>query len=337
MIDRAVIRPVRHWFSEGIRNWDSFWFTPTTNETLAVLRIATGVMLLYTHLVLATDLMAFLGPHSWIDPDTAKAIHDGTFGSSDAGRSYLWWIRSPAVLWIHQLVTIVVTFCFAVGFLTRVMGPLTWFLQLMVIHRLTGALFGLDQIVTYAAMYLAFTPCGSLWSVDAILRKRFDVKAMAGKKRKGSVGPSFPLLFPTNDAAVSSNIATRLFQLHLCVIYLFGGLAKARGESWWDGTAMWYAIANYEYQSLDLTWLGRFPRVFSMLSHITLFWEIFYCALVWPRWSRPAVLLMAVAVHAGIAFGLGMMTFGLMMIAANMIFIRPETMGRIMTKTVPTQ
>ncbi len=36
-------------------------------------------------------------------------------------------------------------------------------------------------------------------------------------------------LLPEAVPSVSANIATRLLQLHLCVIYLFGGLAKARG------------------------------------------------------------------------------------------------------------
>ncbi len=64
--------------------------------------------------------------------------------------------------------------------------------------------------------------------------------------------------------------------------------------------------------------------LFSALTHVTVFWEVFYCALVWPRLTRPIVLLIAVAVHGGIAMFLGMITFGTMMIVANMIFIEPH-------------
>src|SRR5690606_1009347 len=91
-----------------------------------------------------------------------------------------------------------------------------------------------------------------------------------------------------------------------------------------DGTAMWFAAANYEYQSLNLTWLGRFPVVFSALTHLTVFWEVFYCALVWPKLTRPVVLAIAVAVHGGIALFLGMVTFGTIMIVANMAFVSPD-------------
>ena len=123
-----------------------------------------------------------------------------------------------------------------------------------------------------------------------------------------------------------TQVATRLAQIHLCVIYMFGGLWKARGEMWWDGTALWFAAVNYEYQSNDLTWIARYPVLFAALTHLTVFWETFYCALVWPRWTRPLVLLTAVMVHGGIALFLGMITFGVMMIVANGVFIVPETM-----------
>lgn len=51
-------------------------------------------------------------------------------------------------------------------------------------------------------------------------------------------------------------------------------------------------------------------------------------ALVWPKSTRPFVVAMAVAVHGGIALFMGMATFGLMMIMANMIFVDPAWLSR---------
>jgi hypothetical protein len=112
-------------------------------------------------------------------------------------------------------------------------------------------------------------------------------------------------------------------QLHLCVIYLFSGLGKATGETWWDGSAMWLAVANYEYQSIDLTWLAAWPAVLSFFAHLTVAWELSYPALVWPRLTRPLVVALAIPIHLGIALFLGMMTFGLAMIIANLAFVSP--------------
>jgi hypothetical protein len=73
-----------------------------------------------------------------------------------------------------------------------------------------------------------------------------------------------------------------------------------------------------------MTWISRYPAVISALSNATLFWEVFYCALIWPRVTRPFVLAIAFGVHASIAAFLGMITFGSMMIIANGIFLSPR-------------
>jgi hypothetical protein len=66
----------------------------------------------------------------------------------------------------------------------------------------------------------------------------------------------------------------------------------------------------------------------ALLTHVTVFWETFYWALVWNRLTRPIAVLMAVCVHGGIALGLGMPTFGLAMMIANLAFVPPELAGR---------
>ena len=86
---------------------------------------------------------------------------------------------------------------------------------------------------------------------------------------------------------------------------------------------MWLSIANYEYQSVDLTWLADWPLLLAFLTHLTVLFELFYCALVWNRLTRPVVLLAAVAMHLGIATCLGMATFGMAMLIGNLAFIPP--------------
>jgi hypothetical protein len=97
-----------------------------------------------------------------------------------------------------------------------------------------------------------------------------------------------------------------------------------RGGTWWDGQAMWLAFASLEYQSLDMTWTVHYPWLLAALTHITVFWETFYCFLVWPKVTRPVCLALAVLLHLGIALCLGMKTFGLAMIVGNLAFVYPE-------------
>lgn len=296
-------------WNDACVKWDQFWFLPQSQETMAFLRICTGAMLAYIHLIWLIDLDSYMGPNAWVDRATMLQLK----GGSNAW-TYLWYIDSLPFLYLHELLAIAAGLAMAVGFLTRLTLPLAWFLTLMVCHRMTGMLFGLDQVVMMISMYLILAPAGARWSLDARLRDR-----------RGRAS----WLFPSSQPDSMTCFATRMLQIHLCIVYLFGGLSKLRGEMWQDGSALWFAAASYEYQSLDLTWLGHFPTLTAFLTHVTLLWETFYCALVWPKSTRPIMLVLALMVHGGIAIFMGMMTFGTMMIVANAVFLSPEFMRRI--------
>jgi hypothetical protein len=297
------------WYREMQSGWDQFWFRPAGGSTLSVMRILTGLMLCYNHAVWGTKLTTFLGRNSWISADVSQALARDSYAWS-----FLWYVESPLALWSIHLAGILVFILFVVGWKTQQMSVLAWIITINYCHRLQGVLFGFDQVLAILTMYLMLGNCGERYSIDAWL---------AGKRAINSgerAGGSIPL--------ARNNLATRLLQSHLCVIYLFGGLAKVRGETWWDGSAMWNAIANLEYQSLDVTWLGKAPWLLAMLALMIVFWETFYCALIWSRWARPLVLGFAVLTHAGIGIALGMQTFGLAMLALNCCFISPETTDR---------
>ena len=55
MNGRTVIELFKAWVLQLVAAWDRFWFTPRYPHVLAILRIVTGGMLFYSHLVLATQ------------------------------------------------------------------------------------------------------------------------------------------------------------------------------------------------------------------------------------------------------------------------------------------
>jgi hypothetical protein len=315
----------RDWLAAIVDGWDRFWFTAAEPHSLAAIRILGGAMLFYTHLVWALDLEAFLGKHSWVSRDANQLLSGGPGGGGYAW-SYLWYLESPAALWTVHIAAMIVFAALTVGLFTRVSAVLAWIATLAYCHRLQGALFGLDQVNAMLAMYLMVGPAGAVYSVDAWWRGRRRLRpthqpAGAASAHDASVRPT--IVSANVSASVSANVAIRLIQVHLCVVYLFGGISKLKGTSWWDGSAVWFSVANYEYQSLDMTWLAHWPWLIALLSHATVFWETFYPVLVWPRLTRPVMLAMAIAVHGGIALFLGMPTFGLAMIIANLAFLSP--------------
>ncbi|MBI3840249.1 MAG: HTTM domain-containing protein [Planctomycetia bacterium] len=295
-----LISMVRSWAAEVVAGWNRFWFEPADPATLGLIRICAGAMLFYTHLIWSLDLASFFGAHGWLAPEAVRLLQKDTYAWS-----YLWWLDSPASLWAAHIGALVVFALLTVGLFSRVASVLALVATLAYVNRVPGALFGLDQINVMLAMYLAVGPCGAAFSLDRWLESR-------------KAGPSLAI-----QPRWSANLAIRLIQVHMCVIYLFAGTAKLTGPAWWDGTALWMALGNLEYQSLDMTWMADWPRLINLMTHVTVFWEIFYCALIWPRLTRPVMLLLAIPLHLGIAICLGMVTFGLVMLVGNLAFVAP--------------
>lgn len=303
MFSRSLSATLRY-FNSLIRGWDAFWFTPADPTTLCFMRICAGLMLLYTHSVWSIDLLGFFGTHGRISPEFAHAFADAEGIGAHFAWSYLHFTQSPTLLWLLHAAAIIVLVMLTVGLFTRVNSVLALIITISYVHRAPGAQFGLDQINVMLAMYLAIGPSGACLSLDQWLRKKRGIDA-------------------TVRQSTSANIAIRLVQLHLCVIYLFAGLGKLIGISWWEGTALWRSLASYEYQSIDMLWIANTPWLINLLTHVTLAWEISYAFLVWPKATRPIVLALAIPIHLGIAFCMGMVTFGTIMLVANLAFVSP--------------
>lgn len=290
--------------------WNRFWFTPSDPATLGVIRILAGAMLFYTHLVWSLDLQGFLGPNGWLPAATVAAIP----GHTPFQWSWFYWIHSPALMWAVHIACLVVFALLTIGLWSRATSILAFLATVAYANRASLAQFGLDDTNAMLALYLMIGPCGAAYSVDNWLkRRRADGK--------------LPI-----EPRIGANFAIRLLQVHLCVVYFFSGIGKAQGPLWWNGDAILMATANLEYQSLNVTWLIHYRALASLLTHITVFWELSYCVLIWPRLTRPIVLAIAAGVHLGIGLFLGMWTFGLAMLFANVAFVSPWVVRRIVDR-----
>jgi hypothetical protein len=291
------LRDLTGWLIAG---WSRFWFTPGDPATLCLIRILAGALLLYTHLVWSIGLADFYLPSGWVSPDAAGASQPDPYAWS-----YFWLIHSPGALWAVHIAALVAFTCLTIGLFSRVAAIVSYIAAVSYVNRVPGAQFGLDQINVLLAMYLMVGPSGACYSIDRLRAKR----------RAGTTTAVAP--------SVSANLAIRLIQVHMCIIYFFAGLSKLQGETWWRGDAIWGAVANLEYQSLDMTWLATWPLLVALLTHVTVFWELTFCVLVWVPKLRPLVLAMAVPLHMGIAVAMGMITFGLVMLIGCTAFVPP--------------
>jgi hypothetical protein len=296
----------------AIAGWNRFWFTPTDVATLALMRILGGAMLFYTHLVWGFELDAFFGSQGYIPVESARVFYGDSFRWA---LSYLWYVQSPTALWGVHLAALIVLAMFTLGLCTRITSILSFVVAVSYANRVPGALFGLDQINVMLATYLMLAPCGAAYSLD---------RWLAARRAGGPLPPAPP--------STTANVVTRLIQLHMCIIYFFAGLGKLQGEMWWEGTALWGAAFNLEYQTVNLTWLARFPVLTAFLTQATAYWEMFFCVLVWPRLLRPITVFIALPLHLSIGICMGLMTFGLVMPIGVMSFVSPSLVRRLIDR-----
>jgi len=328
LIEETSFGSIADYFSSCGKAWNRFWFTPRDPFVLGIMRVLVGLIVFYTHLVWTLELSTFLGADGLLPTEYRQLL----FGNSFAW-SHLDLASTSSFLMAIHVVGLIVVAMFTFGIWSRWTGVATALLVISYANRGTGALFGLDQINAFLCLYLAIGNSGGAFSIDAWRAiRRGDVPQPGDpihtKSDSEATGAGQGSRIESR-ACVWTNIATRLIQTHLCVVYLFAAIGKLQGESWFTGEAVWRALASYEYQTLDMTWLADHMWLVALMTLAAVGWELAYPALIWPKLTRPLVLALVIPIHLGIGICMGMMTFGLIMIVGNLAFIEPQWLGRL--------
>jgi hypothetical protein len=347
--------------------WDRFWFTPADPTLLGLIRICAGVVIFYVHFAYTFDLQNLFGRDAWLDLQTVNQYRteapvtlpstnwdDGTVQTreprnEDEAREIkdyadrwgvhpqqafakgqpIWsiWFHVTDPQWmmvVHGAILLTI-FLFTIGFCTRVTSVLTWVAMLSYIHRSSVTLFGMDTIMIVVVLYLTIGPSGAALSVDRLLTRYWATRQALRNRR-----PAPDLSRP--EPRISANLALRLMQLHVCIIYFVAGVSKLQGEMWWNGNAVWATMANYEFSPVRfkmytdfLAWLPKHRWLWELvttgLTYGTLAFEIGFPFLIWTQRLRWTMLVAAVLLHLSIAFFMGLDTFGLMMLSLVLSFV----------------
>jgi predicted DCC family thiol-disulfide oxidoreductase YuxK len=304
------------------RAWDAFFFRPADPTPLALVRIVVGLLLLWSLGVGgAFDLRAFFGSDGWADPESIRQmiVEQGGWGWS------LWLLVPDAWLFPAWLACMLILSMFTVGLFSRTTAVLAWIIAVSTARRTPILLFGFDQIVSTWALYLAATfASGQAISVDRFLARLRPALAEACRQRKDGANKVAPRWSSLGDGvpapSVGANLGLRLIQLHLTLIYLSAGLAKFRGDPWWNGQAAWGLISAAEFRLFDLSWMAAYPRLIEAATHVGLLLELGLPFLLWCKPLRPLGLAIGVVMHASIGLMLGLTTFSLAMIAGCLAF-----------------
>lgn len=229
-------------------------------------------------------------------------------------------------IWAAHITILCCTLLFTLGLWTRLTSVLTWIGALCYIQRAMNMMFGMDAMIVIALTYLMIGPAGATLSLDRWIAVR--------RARRLNPNAIVPL-----EPSVAANIAIRMFQIHFCFIYAASGVSKLLGPAWWNGTALWYCVANYSFAPMELSpynWFLRFlcnhrllwEAFMSASSLFTLFLEVGFPFLVWTKRFRWVMVCGAVMLHTGIGLIMGLVCFSMMMMVLLSSFVPPEVVRR---------
>lgn len=280
--------------------WERFWFAPQATSTLALVRIATGLVALGWTLSLLPDLFDFFSAGGVLaeqPPDQGKGVW-GLLGV----------FPSDAALVIAYVALLTGALALTLGLFSRLAALITLVGLISFARRNFFVLNSGDGLIRVLVLFLVFAPSGEALSLDRLRRAR-------------DAFWEFPARAPW---------ALRLIQIQLSVLYVSTVWQKVRGTTWNDGTAVSYA------NRLDD--LARFPlpsfmtdsvTISNIVTYVTLAGELSLGILIWNRRLRPYVIGLGIVLHLGIAYSLRVGFFSLAIFAAYVAFITPEAASKV--------
>ncbi|MBB5060167.1 hypothetical protein HDF16_004903 [Granulicella aggregans] len=169
-------------------------------------------------------------------------------------------------------------------------------------QRIPLILHGGDTFLRSAGFFMVFASSGAVFSVDNWLR---SIRTPSGRQSTRLISP-WPL---------------RLIQCQLAILYLASFWWKAKGSTWWDGSALFYVLHLREVRQFPIpqlfynVWLLRFG------SWGALAFELLFPCLVWFRRFRKPVLVCGLLFHLTLEYALNIPMFQWDVLSAYVPFL----------------
>jgi hypothetical protein len=283
-----------------------FLFEPQSSIWLSALRIGLGLQVLFYVFSLRGDWLevlsqenqglirrdlteAMLSADSPLIPRAGWIVDIGAYlGLSE--KTALYWLWT--ILMLTALLVVVGIFC-------RATSIVTWLLYVCTAKSAEMLSYGVDNFTIIGLFYLAIAPLPDAWSLDAQWRR-----------------------IPMRSASLYG-LHRRVLQLHMCIIYFFGGIAKCAGRGWWNGTSLWRALTRAPFDVVPPEILIRGAFFLPLLGILVCVIEATYPIFIWPEKTRLPWFVGIVAMHVAIALLMGMYLFAGIMIVLNLAAFGP--------------
>lgn len=128
-----------------------------------------------------------------------------------------------------------------------------------------------------------------------------------------------------------SNVAFYMCRIQIVIVYFCAGVLKLTGPLWQKGMALYYILQSEGYTNPSVRELVlTVPEAAMLATYATVAFQILFVVLIWWRPARPYLIAAGVSLHlGGIAYGMGLLLFGLVMCAAYTAFLPDSLSARL--------
>jgi hypothetical protein len=284
-----------------------FLFPTETDLWLGLLRIGLGLQVLLYALSLRADWnYLFAGPGEGL---IGRALPEALLSTESPLVPRLGWIvtlttrtglSESTALSIVWWILLFACGCLVIGIFSRTSSILAWFVHLAAAESGGFISYGVDNFMTIGLFYLMLSPLPDRYSLDQRWRK-----------------------LPSKNPHLLG-FFRRVLQVHLCLIYFFGGVAKCLGSGWWDGSNLWRALIRPPFNLIAPEILIRLKYLFPVAGIVICLLEISYPVFIWNRRTRGIWLMCTCVMHLAIGLTMGMYLFAFIMIVLNIAAFGPE-------------
>lgn len=115
------------------------------------------------------------------------------------------------------------------------------------------------------------------------------------------------------------NFASIAIVIQICLVYFLSAIAKLSNADWLNGSAISETLQVQHY-SLELFSHTKQNILNSTINYVVLFYQLFFPIVIWFKKVKKPFLIIGIVMHLFIAFIMGLMSFGFIMILGYIYF-----------------
>ncbi|MCH2534999.1 MAG: HTTM domain-containing protein [Bdellovibrionales bacterium] len=282
--------------------WKDFWFQPNSVQikTISAFRLLLGSLLFVFYFIRFLSFDTYYSNEGFL-PLSELGKYDLNFNYYIL--DYVQILQSEALFYVLHILFLILLALLSLGLLPRWATLLTFFVHVLFLHRNPLINYGVDYYATYFLFYLSFIQHSQFFSL---------------KPKKQTID-------------MLTSVGFRLLQIQLVVAYAYAGFEKLKGQTWWEGKAVWNSVINPQISTFDFSWMSHIPFVVAVLSFMTIIFEVYAPVAFFSSKARRIWLALGLGFHIGILLTLNIPFFALVMTVGLLIFVKDEELDQFLS------